>query len=142
MMVERCVPEVEMRVLQIFLIVVAMDSTVSKTTDSGVHWIFLHYHKTGAVLSEKIATAIALNRFSLLDDKNKRKDFLIGESADIILSHGGNFLFNWTQTLSKPNLLYRVVHLVRDPYDMVISGLLYHSQSPPPEGIRFSRYLI
>ncbi len=28
----------------------------------------------------------------------------------------------------------KVVHFVRDPYDMALSGMLYHSQQPAPEG--------
>jgi hypothetical protein len=95
-------------------------------------WIFLHYHKTGAVLSEAISREISRNRFIFYEDQAKRRDFHPNlEGANIVLSHAGNFLFNWTEVFSSN---YRVIHFVRDPYQMVLSGLLYHSQSPPAEG--------
>jgi hypothetical protein len=94
-------------------------------------WIFLHYHKTGAVLSEAISREISRNRFIFYEDQAKRMDFRPSLEANIVLSHAGNFFFNWTAVFSSNS---RVIHFVRDPYQMIISGLLYHSQSPPAEG--------
>lgn len=99
--------------------------------DCQQQWIFLHYHKTGAVLSEAISREISRNRFTYYEDNYKRMDFSMNTNANVVLSHAGNFLFNWTETFSPS---HRVIHFVRNPYHMIISGLLYHSQSPPPEG--------
>lgn len=44
--------------------------------------------------------------------------------------------YNWTAVFTKhPNITYRIVHFVRDPVASIISGYLYHSQDPTPEGI-------
>ena len=34
--------------------------------------------------------------------------------------------------LNSAKVVFRVVHFVREPYDMVLSGYFYHSQLPPP----------
>ena len=115
-----------------------------------LHWLFLHYHKTGmsnwklymwvhghnllgAFLSEAIAQSVSADRFKFKSDNSKRHPFSTHNRADVILSHAGNLLFNWTTNLVTPRFQYRVIHFVRDPYLMVLSGFLYHSQSPPPE---------
>jgi hypothetical protein len=98
-----------------------------------VKWLFLHYHKTGAFLSEAISKSVSIDKFMYKEDNSKRLDFSPTNTANVILSHAGNFLFNWTTTLVTSKFQYRVVHFVRDPHDMVISGMLYHSQRPPPE---------
>lgn len=98
-------------------------------------WIFLHYHKTGAVLSEEIARAISNNRFIFQEDPAKRRNFKPHQTSEILISHAGNLLFNWTHSFNSVSnsYQYRIVHFVRDPYDMILSGLLYHAQNPPPE---------
>jgi hypothetical protein len=112
--------------LQIFVIF-----NLLELFDSQRQWIFLHYHKTGAVLSETIAREISRKRFLFFEDPNKRMDFHPSLEAEVVLSHAGNFLFDWLEIFSSN---YRVIHFVRDPYQMILSGLLYHSQIPPAEG--------
>ena len=98
-------------------------------------WIFLHYHKTGAIVSQEIGRAISSNRFNFYEDIAKRKNFKPNQMNEIVISHAGNLLFNWTKIFVTSSLpfQYRIVHFIRDPYDMILSGLLYHAQSPPPE---------
>jgi hypothetical protein len=50
--------------------------------------------------------------------------------SDICLITANDMQFTWNEILD-PNV--RIIHFVREPFDMVVSGYLYHSQSPPPE---------
>lgn len=111
----------------------AVEAVTNYKSHVRVKWLFLHYHKTGALLSEAISKSVSVDKFLYKDDKSKRLDFSTVNTANVILSHGGNFLFNWTTTLVTSKFQYRVIHFVREPHDMVISGMLYHSQRPPPE---------
>lgn len=123
-----------------------------------IHWIILHYHKTGNYLSNSLLKPFEKKNISIISDSmHKRKLFdptLFYDSNKstpsfgdidshrnleyhypIIISHAGNFLFDWNKVLTKNgHVQYRVAHMVRDPYDMVLSGLLYHSQDQMPEG--------
>jgi hypothetical protein len=98
-----------------------------------VKWLFLHYHKTGAFVSEAISKSVSVDKFMFKEGKSKRLDFSPTNTANVVLSHAGNVLFNWTTTLITSKFQYRKIHFVRDPHDMIISGMLYHSQRPPPE---------
>ena len=129
-----------------------------------LHWILLHYHKTGNYLSSTLTKPFKYKNISIYSDHLHRRskfDFTFYENwannnvnniehkedeYRIIISHGGNFFFNWfNELLNKNNnkkhslvngkvLNYYVAHMVRDPYDMILSGLLYHSQEKMPEG--------
>jgi hypothetical protein len=118
---------------------------VAKQRDSlPVHWIVIHYHKTGNFLSTTLTKPFeALNVSIYADDVHKRKAFepfyftksLSDTVYPIIISRASNFLFDWNKVLLNNNKVqYRVAHMVRDPYDMVLSGFLYHSQTKMPEG--------
>ena len=98
-----------------------------------LHWLFLHYHKTGAFLSEAIAKSVSVDKFTYKSDNSKRIGFNTLNTANVIHSHAGNLLFNWSTSLITPKYQYRVIHFVRDPYDMTLSAFLYHSQHPAPE---------
>jgi hypothetical protein len=55
------------------------------------------------------------------------------QGADVIPLAGVDMGFNWTSTFAQYSThINRVLHFVRNPFDMVVSGYLYHSQIPPP----------
>lgn len=41
--------------------------------------------------------------------------------------------FNWSESFKAPGQEYRIVHMLRDPFDVIISGYLYHNQVPAQE---------
>ncbi len=106
-----------------------------------VNWILLHYHKTGHDLVEHFARSFTSNgceASSAMHLRTHRKSVLPYlkhiYSKDITLIPGGELAFPWVDTLSTPESnQFRVVHFVRDPYDMIVSGFLYHVQIPIPE---------
>lgn len=125
--------------------------SVSQSLPSRVltHWLFIHYHKTGHDLSHKMVSrlvgrchlseAIAPKRQSIFDTSFKAyidsidglpKDVLT--TNDIIYSVAGAFAFNWTAAFQHNTHKTRIVHFIRDPFETVLSGYLYHTQEPPP----------
>lgn len=108
------------------------------------HGIILHYHKTGNFLSRTLTTPFSAKNISVhVDNVHKRKSFdpsyFTKTSAEkvhpVTISRAGNFFFPWNDVLANNDQVqYRVAHMVRDPYDMVLSGFLYHSQQVMPEG--------
>mmetsp|Transcript_17900 Transcript_17900/g.29935 ORF Transcript_17900/g.29935 Transcript_17900/m.29935 type:complete len:280 (-) Transcript_17900:659-1498(-) len=126
------------------------------------HWIILHYHKTGNFLSNTLTKPFAKKNISVFaDNLHKRVQFdpsrfltrpgdsEVGSNSidpyPIIISRAGNFFFDWNTVLrpstsnrhghkSNKRITFRVAHMVRDPYDMALSGLLYHSLPQMPEG--------
>lgn len=130
---------------------------VTKKKTVPVHWIVLHYHKTGNYLSTTLTKPFEAKNISVfVDHIHKRKTFVPsfflesssnrattarrkGSSGSdhhypIIISRAGNFLFDWNkELLHSQEIQYKVAHMVRDPYDMILSALLYHSQDNMPE---------
>lgn len=125
--------------------------SVSQSLPSRVmtHWLFIHYHKTGHDLSHKIVSkivgrchlseVIAPKRQSIFNTSFKAyidsydglpKDILV--TNDIIYSVAGAFAFNWTAAFQHNAHKTRIIHFVRDPFETVLSGYLYHTQEPPP----------
>lgn len=104
----------------------------------------MHYHKTGHDLSLAIASAFTnwcdlyffkpAKRISVFDDTFSAltDESSLGD-ADIAVVVPGVFAFNWTDAFQHSNHKFRIVHFIRDPWNMVMSGHLYHSQDPPPK---------
>lgn len=99
-------------------------------------FVFVHYHKTGHTLSWKLSHALMEDSCLEKNIHNlvpRRKD--ITEDAThmrqdaLTIFNAPDAVFDWS--LFGPAA--KVVHFVRDPTDVVISGYLYHSQSPPPK---------
>jgi len=103
-----------------------------------VHWGLLHYHKTGHDLALSLLTPFKPPQCkkTTLGHVPKSTDLSLSLKTffknDISMLTGGFLQFNWKKTLSNENHHVRIVHFVRDPYDMVMSGYLYHSQQRAP----------
>jgi len=104
-----------------------------------VHWGLLHYHKTGHDLALSLLTPFKPPQCkkTALGHVPKSSDLSLSLKtffkSDISMLTGGFLQFNWKKTLSLENHHVRIIHFVRDPYDMVMSGYLYHSQQRAPE---------
>ena len=100
-----------------------------------IRWVFINYHKSGTVFSEtliQIISTLTKCRVKILR-AHRNLDFngtkFIEECADICTIHAPNMNLNWSTVFKQDNkYVWRVVHLLRDPYDMILSGFLYHSQ--------------
>jgi hypothetical protein len=109
--------------------------------DDGNHntkWFLLHYHKTGHDLVNHVSDSFVegncvadVNRLRV--GRNSLEPHLSKvQGADIVPLAGVDMDFNWTSTFFHPTHINRILHFVRNPFDMVVSGYLYHSQIPPP----------
>lgn len=103
------------------------------------HWVFIHYHKTGHDLSIHLAEVFESPPCSADVDKRfkKRTDARVNKNLisklDISVMAAPDMPFDWnTDLLGKDDESMKFVHHVRDPFDMVVSGYLYHSEDPPP----------
>jgi hypothetical protein len=95
-------------------------------------WIFVNYHKTGYELVTKIQKAfqpclpptwrIAKQRIDI------RQFVQAALNRPFTVFSAPNMEFPWSDF--GPNA--KIVHFVRDPVDMILSGYLYHSQDPSP----------
>ena len=101
-----------------------------------IKWVFLVYHKTGTVLTEKI-TSIFLGK-----NATRLRNYLIALSdiSEYVYNMTENMAWftepeyqrNWyTETRDGSSIRY--AHFVRDPFDAVLSAYLYHRQIPSPE---------
>ena len=101
-----------------------------------LHWAFLHYHKTGHDLcgyfsnvfndsASQCKKVVIIEMFR--SDKVHAKTLL---SADLATIHPNIFL--WDSVFNVPQHSFRIVHFVREPFDMVMSAYLYHRQVPYP----------
>lgn len=105
-----------------------------------MHWIFLFYHKSGYELTAKLArifdcpsTSIKFDCERLISSRDDRKRLVDKISnADITRVEASNLFAPWKEMFFRPSHQYRIVHFTRDPFDMIVSGFLYHSQFPPP----------
>lgn len=114
-------------------------NNLSAANDIGKpQWILIHYHKSGHDLVQRITDffrndvkASIYGNYSATARQNISEQ-MIHFSQDIIILHSPNIPFHWIDFHSRRNNV-KIVHFVREPYDMVMSGYLYHSQSPSPE---------
>lgn len=112
-----------------------------------VHWLFLHYHKTGHDLTrvlcspfnEKPCSAPNTKFFparASLEPYIRTSPQLLSRNISILA--GNELLFNWAEMFqgdigeADAKHEFRAVHFVRDPIDMVLSAYLYHAQYPIP----------
>ena len=79
--------------------------------------VFIHYHKTGHALTRSIVRSMGIVPITTRRVPLKCMDTLSIQTAPIV-----------TSPLSCP-----IVHFIRNPIDMIISGYLYHRQQPTPE---------
>ena len=98
-------------------------------------WILLVYHKTGHDLVDRIIQGLRSHRMSIPVYNNynqtARKNVLslLGDfKEDIVILHASDLPFDWNTKFSAYGRDVKIIHFVRDPYDMVMSGYLYHSQ--------------
>lgn len=119
-------------------------STDNQKTQLDIHWLVLHYHKTGHDLTRALFEVISKELgLSLADNKGPRRTLwkleeYVGEGKPNVLPYfqsnvniqgGAEMHFKWKDFIK---MQFKVLHFVRDPFDYVISAYLYHSQSPPP----------
>lgn len=108
-----------------------------------LHWVFLQYHKSGHDFTQKFSLALHQHcHTSSMHDENKRKNnmeqhystrtFFLTKN-DVYVTVPGAFAGNWSKVFQSPGHNYRIVHLVRDPFDLILSAYLFHSEDPPPE---------
>lgn len=91
-----------------------------------LHWVLLHYHKTGHDLSVYFGSDIFKNytcsklteRFRIIEHSDHSlNDFRLN---DIVVMHTGNY--DWNAIFHAKDHFYKVVHFVRDPFDIILSG--------------------
>eukprot|EP01031_Cornospumella_fuschlensis_P027963 gene27963-33766_t len=109
------------------------------------HWLFFHYHKTGHDFIALLGKILSANfRLTYLDVEQRRVHnftlFLTVNqksiaNADIVSIVPGMFTGEWSAAFRQvfPEHQFRVVHLVREPAEMILSGYRFHSQQVPPE---------
>jgi len=97
--------------------------------------IFMHYHKTGHDLSGDFMISIENEtNFEMTQGAYLKrhgtcavKNFTVGS---FFIQTAPNYFCNLTRIFPKNT---RIVHMVRDSYDHIISSFLYHRQMPTPE---------
>ena len=103
------------------------------------HWIFIHYHKTGHDLARKLGQifqlrpcrAIVFHSFLRRIPLQNQPRLLQGTDVAIVAAPEVQVPWN-ASFLNQTNSEVHMVHFVRDPFDMIVSAYLYHSQSTPP----------
>lgn len=111
------------------------------------HWIFIHYHKTGHDLARKFGQIFqvqpcnAVVFHSFLRRIPIQNQVRLLQGTDVAIVAAPDVRIPWDATfLNQTNSKVKTVHFVRDPYDMIISAYLYHSQSPPPSKEAWLKY--
>ena len=93
--------------------------------------LFMFYHKTGSQVSRLLVQESLPPSYSY-GDRNRKRQTLCGV----------HFEARHLYRVTAPDLVgcnsffldhTKIIHLVRDPYLMVISSFLYHTQDPTPE---------
>lgn len=114
-----------------------INSVISKSTSDKIHWVLIHYHKTGHELCNYFGSYVFQYSNCKRVKVSNIKPFwtqdagkLLNSDVSILKPHG----FEWQKVFNVAGHSFRVVHFVREPFDMVMSGYLYHSEIPAPEG--------
>lgn len=105
------------------------------TSKADHKYLFCYYHKTGTKMITNFAKILQTtscktgerNYLPMYDDILSSIHMISNNSVNMMRSPDA--LFTW----SKFGRSAKIVHLVRDPVDLIVSGYLYHSQVPPPE---------
>ena len=115
-------------------------STDHQTMQLNIHWLVLHYHKTGHDLTRSLFEVISKELgLSLADNKGPRRTLWKVEEyvaegkpnelpyfqSSVNIQGGAEMHFKWTDVIK---MQFKVLHFVRDPFDYIISAYLYHSQ--------------
>jgi hypothetical protein len=121
------------------------------TNQPNLHWMFVHHHKTGVEFTSSIRREIykecnipeqtevpisdsgyALSHKNFTDFfQNYMRTSMIDNY--IYRTDGTAFVGNWKTAFAYPNIQYRIIHMIRDPFEIVLSAYKYHIQMPPPE---------
>ena len=108
-------------------------------------WIFIHYHKTGHDLVNSVVDIFTGQVKASKYVPQKKRINILGQikdfHQDIVVLHAPDMLFDWNLIFQSKERDPRIVHFVREPYDMVMSGYLYHSQNPSPSSESWERTL-
>ena len=122
-----------------FLFVIASLLLVVARCNSENHWIIVHYHKTGHDLARKLAQVFngksckAEVKFHFERRVNIRIHIPLLQEVDIAVLAAPDIPITWNDhLLEQHNVKIKFVHFVRDPFDMVMSGYLYHGQEVSP----------
>lgn len=103
------------------------------------HWIFIHYHKTGHDLARRLGqmfqiwpcSAVVFHSFFRRVPIQNQLRLLHGTNLAVVAAP--DVQMPWTSVfLNQTNSHLKMVHFVRDPFDMILSAYLYHSQLSPP----------
>jgi hypothetical protein len=100
-------------------------------------WVMIHYHKTGHNLVQAIMRSFkpkCNGRLTANWLSAARKKLSEPFEYDLNVLTSPQLDFNWTRYFDRGGKkLFRIVHFVRDPYEMIMSAFNYHSQIPFPE---------
>jgi len=115
------------------------------TVGSGLYLI-THYHKTGSVVSHLVQSSIQLvtsiNLITNLIIKKRQHDsdslcpfFPVGHNTVPSLGvwPAPDIFCDLKDDFFPQEMPPKILHLVRNPFEMAVSGFLYHSQHPAPE---------
>ncbi|RYH27770.1 hypothetical protein EON65_13230 [archaeon] len=114
-------------------------------TQLKAHWLFYHYHKTGHDFLIQLGSHLSYHhRISFHEPDMRRRHnmtqfFSIIKpnivQTDMVSIVPGMFTMSWSNSLQQafPGNIFRIVHFLRDPYEMILSGYRFHSQQVPPE---------
>jgi hypothetical protein len=115
---------------------------MTKVERTGPHVLVVHYHKTGWEVTHDLATVLNemgdSRPFTLAVDLHGKREHSVDGCMSVTFN--GSFV----QQLEAPDFLcddlsdklpadMRLVHFVREPLSMIVSGYTYHAQQPPPE---------
>lgn len=118
---------------------------IAKTT-SKTQWVLIHYHKTGHDLVQTV-TDLIIHRTNASywnkkdTTRNNISPFIKDFHQNIIELHAPDMPFDWNEQFGRLDTNVKIVHFVREPYDMILSGYLYHSQNPSPVSEKWERQL-
>jgi hypothetical protein len=122
-------------ILLVFLLL-ARATRRKLASDAAAHrWVLMHYHKSGHDLTRIVRSVFADQNcvphgeapsVPRRVDVHEHLQLLAKEQIAVVVSDA---LFSWTDFGHA-----KIVHFVREPADMIISGYLYHAQTPVPPG--------
>mmetsp|Transcript_17708 Transcript_17708/g.29859 ORF Transcript_17708/g.29859 Transcript_17708/m.29859 type:complete len:426 (+) Transcript_17708:401-1678(+) len=105
------------------------------------HWLLIHYHKTGHDLARHLATTFNAPPCHVSAETRffHRRDLHANEAriraSDISVLGAPDMLGPWNgEALNLEADQMKMIHFVRNPFDMVVSAYLYHIQYPIPSG--------
>lgn len=114
--------------LLLFFIILAAYCTAVTQNNTRVHWLYIHYHKTGHDLAIHFGNDVFKDasqcNVKAIRISEPKVDNLTRNDI-IVLARGE---YTWRDMFFQDHHHFKIVHFARDPYDMILSGFLYHSQ--------------